>query len=140
MRSSPNPAITGEDVTLSATVTPKAPSTQAPTGSAQFYDGTTLLGTAPLKAGARNGAATATLVTVFAAGSHELDAVYDGNAAYSSASTTAHSDVEAVTAVSVPSTGAGASSIVQLGALLMLAGLAWTGAGIRRRRALRRVP
>jgi hypothetical protein len=49
------------------------------------------------------------------------------------------SDVEAVTAVTVPTTGANASSIVQLGAVLMLAGFAWTGAAIRRRRTLRRM-
>ena len=148
LSSSPNPAVAGEDVTLTATVTPKAPSTQTPTGSVQFYDGTTLLGTAPLKASgplvasgvhaaASPGAATATLVVAFAAGSHELEAVYGGNAAYSSVSTVAHSDVEAVNAVPVPSTGAGASSIVQLGALLMLAGLVWTGGLIRRRRVSR---
>jgi hypothetical protein len=65
--------------------------------------------------------------------------VYSGNGAYSAAASTATSDVEAVTAVAVPTTGANASSIVQLGALLMLAGLAWSGAAIRRRRTSRRL-
>jgi hypothetical protein len=152
LSSSPNPAVAGETVTLSATVTPDAPSTQTPSGSVQFFDGTTLLGTAPLHADGpldspgthpetAVGAATATFTAAFAAGSHELTAVYAGNAAYASASSTVHSDVETVTAVAVPTTGAGAASIVQLGALLMLAGLAWTGAAIRRRRrVLGRMP
>ena len=149
LSSSPNPAVAGENVTLTAVVTPKAPSTQAPTGSGSPYDGTTLLGTAPVKSdaplavsgassAASVGAATATLTTVFAAGKHQLTAVYLGNAAYASASSTLGSDVEEVNAVTVPSTG-GASSIAELGALLVLAGLAWTGAALRRRRAPLRV-
>lgn len=148
LSSSPNPAVAGEDVTLTATVTPTAPSTQIPTGGVQFYDGTTLLGSAPLKADGPIDVtglhpetpavlATATFTAVFAAGSHDLKAVYVGNAEYASASSTLGADIEVVTAVSVPSTGAGAASVLQLGALLMLAGLAWTGAAIRRRRRLR---
>jgi hypothetical protein len=143
LTSSPNPAVAGEDVTLTVTVIPTAPSTQAPSGSVQFFDGTTLLGTATLKASGPLVAAhaetpsargaTATLVATFAAGSHQLTAVYGGNAQYSSASSTLGADVEEVTAVTVPSTGA-VSSIVEIGALLMLAGLAWTGAALRRRR------
>ncbi len=143
LTSSPNPAVAGEEVTLTVTVIPTAPSTQAPSGSVQFFDGTTLLGTATLKASGPLVAAhaetpsargaTATLVATFAAGSHQLTAVYGGNAQYSSASSTLGADVEEVTAVTVPSTGA-VSSIVEIGALLMLAGLAWTGAALRRRR------
>jgi hypothetical protein len=145
LSSSPNPAVAGENVTLTAVATPRAPSTQEPTGSVQFYDGTTLLGTAPVKfdaplavSGASSpvsvGAATATLTAVFAAGKHQLTAVYLGNAAYASASSKQGSDVEEVNAVTVPSTG-GASSLAELGAMLVLAGLAWTGVVLRRRRA-----
>ncbi|HEY6469917.1 MAG TPA: Ig-like domain-containing protein [Candidatus Dormibacteraeota bacterium] len=132
LTSSPNPAVAGETVTLRARVIPTAPSTQAPSGSVQFYDGTTLLGTVSLSAG------SATFSTSFAAGSHNLSAMYSGNGAYPSAASPVLSDVEAVTAVSVPTTGANGSSIVQFGALLMLTGLAWSGAAIRRRRTSRR--
>jgi hypothetical protein len=134
LSSSPNPAVAGQNVTLTATVIPTAPSTQPPTGSVQFYDGTTLLGTVSLNVG------SATFVTAFAAGSHDLTAVYTGDAAYANASSPPKADVEAVTAVGVPATGAGASSIVQLGALLMVLGLAGTGAAVRRRRTLRPMP
>src|SRR6185437_4391994 len=130
----PNPAVAGENVTLSTTVIPLEPSTQAPAGRMQFYDGTTLLGTASLRAG------SATFMTAFAAGTHNLTVVYSGNAEYSSMTSPTNADVEVVTAVTVPTTGVNASSIVQIAALLMLAGLAWSGAAIRRRRTQRRLP
>jgi len=67
---SPNPAIVGRTVTLTANVTGSSP-----TGSVSFQDGTTTLGTATLNAG------TATLTTSFASGgSHSLTAVYGGDA------------------------------------------------------------
>ncbi len=133
LSSSPNPAVAGESVTLSATVIPTAPSTQTPDGTVRFYDGAVLLGTVSVHAG------SATFTTAFAAGSHSLTAVYSGNGAYAGATSPATGDVEAVTAVSIPTTGANASSIVQVGVLLMLAGLAWSGAAIRRRRTSRRM-
>ena len=68
--SSPNPSIEGEDVTLEATVSAAA---GTPTGTVEFFDGETSLGTAPLVSG------LATLeVSTLSVGSHELTAQYLG--------------------------------------------------------------
>jgi hypothetical protein len=47
----PNPSVFGQPVTFTATVSPAAPSTAPPaqpSGTVQFFDGSTLIGTAPL--------------------------------------------------------------------------------------------
>ena len=49
LTSSPNPSTFGQSVTLSATVNPANGGT--PTGSVEFFDGSTSLGTAPLGGG-----------------------------------------------------------------------------------------
>jgi hypothetical protein len=73
--SSANPSTAGQGVTFTATVTPAA------TGSVQFLDGATLLGTATLSGG------TASLSTAaLTAGSHSITGVYSGDA--NTASTT----------------------------------------------------
>jgi hypothetical protein len=61
----------GNNVTLTATVTSPL---DTPQGSVTFYDGTTLLGTAPL-----NGSAVATFATTtpLAVGEHKINAVYN---------------------------------------------------------------
>lgn len=80
--SSVNPSILGQSVTFTATVVNTAGagiSTVTPTGSVQFMDGASLLGTAQLVSGL--GAATLTTNTL-TAGSHSITAVYtnvDGN-------------------------------------------------------------
>ncbi len=69
--SSANPSYTGEDVTLTATITSLF---AGPTGSVVFSDGTTALGTAPVTAG------VASLKTNFStAGSHAITAAYSGD-------------------------------------------------------------
>ena len=77
----PNPSVSGQSVTLTATVAVTAPGTGAPAGTVDFYDGTTLLGT-----GSLNGLSpdTATFsVGLPAAGSpHQISATYVGTAAY----------------------------------------------------------
>ena len=80
--SSLNPSIYGQSVTFTATVTNAAGagiSTVTPTGSVQFMDGASLLGTSQ----ALSGPGTATLTTsALAAGTHPITAVYtnvDGN-------------------------------------------------------------
>ena len=68
---SPNPAVTNQGVTLTATV----PS--AATGAVSFYDGVNFLDVAPVSAG------QAKQVTyVLAGGSHSLRALYSGDATY----------------------------------------------------------
>ena len=80
--SSTNPSIIGQPVTFTATVvntTGVAISTATPTGSVQFMDGASVLGTAQTL----SGAGTATLTTsALTAGTHAITAVYtnsDGN-------------------------------------------------------------
>jgi sugar lactone lactonase YvrE len=68
--SSLNPAVAGQSVALTATVTPSTA-----TGSVQFRDGATVLGTATLSSGS---AVFAT--SILAAGSHSITAVYSGDA------------------------------------------------------------
>jgi uncharacterized protein (TIGR03437 family) len=70
---SPDPAVTGQAVTLIAVVTPSAAG-----GSMTFYDGATPLGSGILSGGA------ATISLSFATGVHILTAAYSGNPAYPS--------------------------------------------------------
>ena len=66
---SPNPSTFGQSVTLSAAVTPNTA-----TGSVQFLDGATVLGTATIAGGA------ATLsITTLSVGTHSITAVYSGD-------------------------------------------------------------
>lgn len=82
----PNPSTVGQTITLTATVSDTAGI--GPTGSVTFYDGTHILGTAPLatpSAGAsirarQTSAASASLPVMLAAGDHALHAVFGGNA------------------------------------------------------------
>jgi hypothetical protein len=72
LNSSPNPAVVGTAVSLSATVTENY---AVPTGSVSFLDGGTLIGTALLNA---SGTATFTTSTL-SVGTHPITAVYAGN-------------------------------------------------------------
>src|SRR2546427_115739 len=63
-------------ITFTATVSP-VPAVGTPTGSVSFFDGTTLLATAPLNAAGQASLVTRRLQTV---GSHSITAVYNGNA------------------------------------------------------------
>jgi hypothetical protein len=88
------PPILGQFKTLTATISPAAAS-----GSVAFYDGTALLGSAPLTGG------QATLeMPALAFGAHSLKAVYTGSAGYSPASATLS---QSIAAVSSNSLGAG---------------------------------
>ncbi|MCK9916401.1 Ig-like domain repeat protein [Microbacteriaceae bacterium K1510] len=72
--SAPSPSITGQTVTMTATVTGASGS---PTGSVTFQDGATTLGTATLAGG------VATFQTnALSIGSHSLTAVYGGDSNY----------------------------------------------------------
>src|SRR5207244_38522 len=72
--SSANPAVFGQPVTFTATVSAVAPSVGTPTGTVTFRDGTTAPGTATLTNG------TATLTTSgLSVGSHTITVVYGGD-------------------------------------------------------------
>ena len=76
LSSIPNPSVVGESVTFTATVSP-ASGSGTPTGTVDFFDGATLLGSATLSGG------VATLFTsTLSVGSHPATAVYSGDADY----------------------------------------------------------
>jgi len=78
-----NPSVFGQNVTLSATVSPSGA-----TGTVQFFDGATLLGAPTLSGG------TATLSTAsLSAGTHSITATYSGDGNYATSSSTALSQV-----------------------------------------------
>ena len=69
--SSVNPSVSGQSVTFTATVAPASPAIGTPTGTVTFLDGSTLLASATLSAGA------ATLsISTLAVGSHSITATY----------------------------------------------------------------
>jgi YVTN family beta-propeller protein len=75
---SPNPAVSGSPVTITATVV------TGETGSVTFYDGTTAIGTATIV----NGVATLS-VTGFTPGNHTITAIYSGDENHTSATSAA---------------------------------------------------
>jgi hypothetical protein len=78
LTSAPDPSVLGMPKVLTATVTAVPPGSGTPTGNVDFFDGATLLGTNPLSGG------VATLVTsTLSVGSHNLTAVYSGDANFS---------------------------------------------------------
>ena len=79
LSSSENPATYGDEVALTATVSPNSDSEYTPTGTVTFMDGSTVLGTATLSF--VGGSEQATFYTSsLAIGNHSLTAVYGGNA------------------------------------------------------------
>ncbi len=76
LKSSVNPAVTGQAVTFTATVAAVAPGATTPTGTVTFKDGNVILGTVAVGFGGK-----ATFTTSFAtAGGHVITAVYNGAA------------------------------------------------------------
>lgn len=71
---SPNPAVLGAPVTLTASVSVPSPGSAAPSDSVRFFDGTTLLGTSPVNGGVAGLALFAPYL-----GSRTLSAVYKGD-------------------------------------------------------------
>src|SRR5208337_4928146 len=71
-----NPAVYGQPVTLTATVAVVSPGIGTPTGSVEFFDGTTPISTTPL-----NGTTAALNTSALAVGTHSITAEYlgDGN-------------------------------------------------------------
>lgn len=111
LAASPNPAQSGQAVSLVATVTGAAP-----TGTVSFYDGAALLGSSPV-----NGSGQATFSTgSLSAGAHSLTAVYSGDA--NNATSTSAAVVEAVEAITSPVPTLGGWALLLLGGLLGLIG------------------
>ncbi len=87
--SSINPSGFGQSVTFTATVAPIAPATGTPTGTVQFKDGSTNLGSAVTLS---NGSAQFTTSTL-TGGSHSITAVYSGDTNFITSTSTAISQV-----------------------------------------------
>ncbi|MFF4492069.1 Ig-like domain repeat protein [Streptomyces sp. NPDC001544] len=101
--SAPDPSVTGQQVTITATVGSDSEEAGSPTGTVTFDFGD---GTAPVSAPVSNRTATTTHTYASTSGSpHTINATYNGDASYlpSSGSTT-HSVHRAVTATSLTST------------------------------------
>jgi hypothetical protein len=77
-RSSANPAVFGQSVTITARVTANAPGSGTPTGTVTFEDGSTILTTTMLDA---TGRATYTN-SGLSVGSHAISMVYSGDGTY----------------------------------------------------------
>jgi hypothetical protein len=75
--SSANPSTAGQAVTFTATVTANAPGGGTPTGTVDFFDGATLLGSATLNAGMAS-FTTSTL----SVGAHNISVAYHGSGQY----------------------------------------------------------
>jgi hypothetical protein len=76
LASSQNPSAPGQQVTFSASVVPNVPGVPAPTGTVQFSDGGSSLGTVPLSSAGT--AAFSTSALTF--GTHAIEARYSGDA------------------------------------------------------------
>jgi len=127
LTSSQNPSTLGQSVTFTATV-----SGATPTGTVQFFDGASTLGTAAV-----GGGGVATLTTsALAQGTHTITATYGGDV--NNAASTSPAVQQVVNAVVIPPPAGTVQPIPALGdlALLLLGALvATTGvAGIRRYR------
>jgi hypothetical protein len=79
LSSSLNPAVAGQAITLTATVTSNS---GVPAGNVEFDDGTTVLGTAPVDAG------HAALTTPLSAGTHNLTATFNGTGGFAGSTST----------------------------------------------------
>ena len=75
--SSANPSVHGQPVTLTATVAAVPPGAGTPTGTVQFFDGATPIGSATLSGGAGSIAAPSSVIDVVA--THHITASYSGD-------------------------------------------------------------
>ena len=81
LTSSLNPSVSGQSVTFTAQVTS---SSCTPTGTVNFYDGATLLGSATLASGSASFS-----TSLLTAGSHSITATYQGSSSFASSTSAA---------------------------------------------------
>jgi O-glycosyl hydrolase len=129
LAASPNPATSGQTVTLTATVSSSASTpTSIPSGSVTFVEGTTTLGSASLS----SGTAIFTISTL-SSGTHSIAATFAGDSSFSSSTST--SVAEVIGAASVATTTsltatpnpAAAAATVTLTATVAASGATATG-------------
>jgi hypothetical protein len=104
LASSANPALVSNNVTLTAIASSNA---GTPTGSVEFYDGTTLLGSGTLASGSAT-YATSTL----SSGTHSITAVYGGDSNFSSVTSSAVSQVVSDLTLEVASGGTSTATVL----------------------------
>jgi hypothetical protein len=99
LTSSVNPSTFGQSVTFTAMVTPVSPGAGTPTGTVDFFDGATNIGSGTL-----NFSGVATLATLstssLAVGAHDITAVYSGNSGYTGSTSNTVSQVVNVASTS----------------------------------------
>jgi hypothetical protein len=76
--SSTNPTVFGQPTTFTSTVSANAPGAGTPSGTVQFLDGSTVIGTGTLNHAAGNDQATFT-TSALPVGSHAISAIYSGD-------------------------------------------------------------
>jgi hypothetical protein len=81
LASSSNPSVFGQSVMFRATVSVVSPGAGTPTGSVEFFDGASSLGTSPLN----NGNATFS-TSALSAGNHAVKAAYSGDTSFAGSS------------------------------------------------------
>ncbi|MCU1458201.1 MAG: hypothetical protein JWL73_2293 [Actinomycetia bacterium] len=86
--SSPNPSVVGQSVTVTATVTASGDAAGTPTGSVEFFDNGTSIGTGTLSSGVASIATSA-----LAVGTHPLTAVYAGDTNFTTSTSSVGSQV-----------------------------------------------
>jgi hypothetical protein len=92
LESSANPSTFGDDVTLTAVVTPTAAAAGVPTGTVTFSEGDDVLGTATVSTVGGQQKASITIGTL-SGGTHAITATYSGNTVYSASTSAAYSQV-----------------------------------------------
>jgi hypothetical protein len=79
LTSGPDPAVYGEPVTFTATVSAVAPATGRPSGVVRFWEGSVLLGSASLAPAGSNAADATFVSSTLSPGAHTVRAEYVGN-------------------------------------------------------------
>src|SRR5207244_10941 len=126
LTTTPNPAVVGQAVTLSTTVTALAPAVGLPTGTVTFRDGATVLGTVTLVNG------SASLVTsTLTVGTHPLTATYNGSATFAvSTSATVNQVVNAPAAAATSTSLTSTPNPSIVGQAVTLSSTVTSGAGV----------
>ena len=87
------PSVVGQTVTFTATVSSNAPGTGSPTGTVQFYDGITLLGSGTLVLTGPNTSQATYSTSSLTLGNHSITSFYSGDTNYTSSNAPAITQV-----------------------------------------------
>ena len=107
LTSSPNPSAFGQTATLTATVLAGPPGAGVPTGTVEFFNGATSLGSAPLDGASR---ATLTLPSLDA-GTYSLSAVFNGDGNFNGGASNVYSHTVSAASSTVVLTSSNSPSI-----------------------------